>query len=396
MPFHVLNDRLTVRISSAYSLICESVSPHTADCRAAIMQRDLVAELENRMASSAAPEQPSCAATVEPVVIMQPSSKKAPRALENVDPWELRKQADAAQFTDMEPVIEITITDSFQDAVVINGNMDEVKDLESIKGAYFKTDVISNNYPVWKQLVPSAHSELPLLLFRIGSGKSKDPDQTAGWFLANHLFVSEKDQNKVAGHVDKLVVYLWGSASAMHPWPETMHWPYWARNACPDIVVETIWTAYNNLQLRYIALENDLLKLQEINNMKSAAEGDDANDRRPKTPETEPTEDHYEAAYKGRGKQQQPKKHGGWLPKMAQLIVSIQSSDWVWMHKLIGRFLESSQPLRQVVSKKRMIKKGVDKGCGKSKSASSSSWEACAWDDGDDDDWNVDADDSRA
>ena len=76
----------------------------------------------------------------------------------------------------------------------------------------------------------------------------------------------------------------------------------------------------------------------------------------------EPTEPAWPPKAKAKG--QSTGKHGGWMPQIAHLICSIKSSDWVYMQKLIDRFMSGSDALSKLVQQKLKIKKGKDNGKG--------------------------------
>ena len=47
-----------------------------------------------------------------------------------------------------------------------------------------------------------------------------------------------------------------------------------------------------------------------------------------------------------------PRQHGGWMPKMAQMIAALWNKDWWYVDKLANRFYCGSQPLQKLVDHK--------------------------------------------
>ena len=109
--------------------------------------------------------------------------------------------------------------------------------------------------------------------------------------------------------------------------------------------MESLWISYNLALLRIAELETDLDRL-----------ADDPVATGAKQPNHPPP-------IKGKGNKGSG-KHGGWMPKMAQLICAIKASDWGYMQKLIDRFVSGSEALKNLVKQKLKIKKGKDKGKG--------------------------------
>ena len=47
-----------------------------------------------------------------------------------------------------------------------------------------------------------------------------------------------------------------------------------------------------------------------------------------------------------------PKQHGGWMPKMAQMIAALWNKEYRYVDKLANRFYFGSQPLQMLVANK--------------------------------------------
>ena len=314
------------------------------------MGRDLVKEMEERRAdaastaaSSVGSHHAASSAGAAADTMLTPTSKAKSRKVDE-DPWQVREQVAEAVFSDMDSVIVVDVGNDLQDSIINSDNAELVVACEALKGSYFFTGQHLNGYPVWKQVAPCVHAPDPLCWFVLGEGHGTS--KPIGWYCADAVFSSEKDMHKVAKHIGRdVVIYAWGVCAAGGNWPEEVHFPWWEKARAKDITVDSLWTSYNLALLRIAELETDL-------------------DRSADDPvATGAKEPNHPPPIKGKGNKGSG-KHGGWMPKMAQLICAIKASDWGYMQKLIDRFVSGSDALKNLVRQKLKIKKGKDKGKG--------------------------------
>jgi hypothetical protein len=325
------------------------------------MGRDLVKEMEERRAEAASTAASSLAMPASPKgphpaasnakaaanALLAPTAKTKSCKVDE-DPWQVREDVAGAVFSDMDSVIVVDVGNDLQDSIISSDNAELVVACEALKGSYFFTGQYLNGYPVWKQIAPCVHSADQLCWFVMGEGHGTS--KPIGWYCADAVFSSEKDMHKVAKHIGRdVVIHAWGACAAGGNWPEEVHFPWWEKARAKDIIVDSLWTSYNLALLRIAELESEL----EDGQHRSADEPMATGAKQPSHP----------PPYKGKGSKGSG-KHGGWMPKIAQLICAIKASDWAYMQKLIDRFVSGSDALKNLVKQKLKIKKGKDKGKG--------------------------------
>lgn len=300
--------------------------------------------------SSAGPGKPQEPA-YPPPAIMRPCPKtkqqKAAAAAEaGPDPWELREKVAEAFHKEMDPMIMVVVLDKLADQAVKSGDAEQVRMLDGCKGPYFYSGFKLNGNPVWKQIEARPGMAGPCMWFQVGQGAS---DESVGWWCSDAIWVSEKDMNKVSKHSGTAVQrVLWADGDAYSP--RRVHFPVWQPEVNRDIVVMPLWDFSCLLIERCAALEADLDSALQV---KAHAADEDPED-----------------AGKGKSKgKASGGQHGGWMPKMAQMIAALQTSDWPYTFKLIDRFMDSSSMLRRLVEekvhRKSLMEEDADNGKGK-------------------------------
>lgn len=299
------------------------------------------------------PDQPPSSILLTPTLKMK-QQKIAAEA--GPDPWEIREKVAEAFHKEMDPMIIVNVVDSLADQVVQSGDVEQVRLLDGVKGPYFYTGYMLSGAPIWKQIEARPCMSGPLYIFSAGPGSS---DDSIGWWVSDAVWVSEKDMNKVSKHSNtKVERLLWADGDAYSP--RHVHYPYWHADAHRDIVVMPLWDFSCLLIERCVSLQADLdsalqMHLQASDDAPAAAD-DDAEDQ-------------------AKGKPKGKSGHGGWLPKMAQLLAALKASDWPYCFKLMDRFMESSAMLRKLVqdkaARKSLMDEDTDKGKGKGKKGKS-------------------------
>ena len=170
---------------------------------------------------------------------------------------------------------------------------------------FFDTGVTVNGRKVWRSMA----SEGAHLLWWF---------QQNGWYCANTLWTDEKDKNSV----DNVLIQAWAQpAEDSANMPGVVHLAHF-----PNYGI-TVYAAKEACSLMLAEVED--LRSEIWKKPASQAENDDAG-----------------------AKSDVPRQHGGWLPKMAQMIAALWNEDYKYVDKRANRFYFGSQPLQKLVDNK--------------------------------------------
>ena len=285
--------------------------------------RDLVAELKNKRAAvtSAAAEEPMNTAQIEEME----TTAVAHRELDGC--WCLNVSAE------------------YQDAAVKSGDMDMVECMQAMTGtAFFDT---GNGQPLHRPTEEQMPLACSLYFFAVPTGT-----WTPGWCCGSHLFRSEKGKSRW-DNACGLRSLCW--AGGQHNVPSSFHF---AKK--PSKGIEAVWKSYLTQtiacreQLDESMTEADKPEDKAIVEASpSVAEEEDADQQ-------DEEEDAEQQKGKAHGKSfsftndKQPKKHGGWMPRLAQLAPAYLRA--AWSSKLIQRFRGESQTFAKVRDQKKASK----------------------------------------
>ena len=352
--------------------------------------RDLVAELKNKRAAvtSAAVAEPKASGPVLQASSKVKAVKTEPAAEEPMNTAQIEEMAAAVAHRELDACWFLNVSEEVQDAAVESGDLKDVECLQALTGTAFSdTGIEFNGQPLYKSTEDQLPLACALYFFAVPNGSP-----TVGWYCATHLFRSEKEKNRWDS-AGGLRVLCW--AGGQHNVPTSFHFPYWAKKPTKGIESTSVWESYLTLaqqtiycrekldesmaemctlreelkhtkeQLQHLAAcmdkvvndENmteddkaDAKSIVEATTVVGEEEGADHQDEEEEVDEQK-GKGHGKSSSSSKGKQQ-PKKHGGWMPRLAQLASAYMRADWSYCSKLIARFRGESKTFAQVLDQK--------------------------------------------
>ena len=171
---------------------------------------------------------------------------------------------------------------------------------------FFDTGVTFNGRKVWRNM----RSEGAHFFWWFGDN---------GWYCANTLWTDANEKDSL----DNVLIQAWAQPAVDSAnMPGVVHFPHF-----PNYGI-TVYAAHEALSLMQAELEH-LRSESWKYKPASQAENDDAG-----------------------AKSDLPKQHGGWMPKMAQIIAAHWNKDYRYVDKLANRFYFGRQPLQKLVDNK--------------------------------------------
>lgn len=345
------------------------------------MSRDLIAELELKRASKA----------MEPKLQPSPKQKAARSSAEHTEvkektSGEIELEAAELEHRELDPLIFMAASQEAQDAAVDSECEATVTSLQMINGmAFFCTHMAFNGMSLWKTTESIELAGGPLYLFHVPvKGQT-----IAGWYIANHLFSSEKEKGKM--EADGLYIVAW--AEGKGPYPDTFHIPYWAKKPNKGVTPLALWEAYLQVaeqalasrtavtdmksqldtlavcldkvikdeeiseqeKIEATAIVESIELVHEVRQVDEAAS--DSKGKGKKHDDAEHIDADADEQPKGYGKSggkkgKTPRQHGGWMPKLAQIAASYLNQDWGYCTRLIDRWCTESKTLSMLVDQK--------------------------------------------
>ena len=233
---------------------------------------------------------------------------------------EIAAIVDAAEFNPLKDAcIVVHVTDKLADEVVAAGDEGDAEALMAAQGVFFATQVLYESKMIWKSVEPNIAGHHMLFW-------PKDN----GWFCSSQMFFNDKHQAKFHP-----LISMWCNANPiaeLSDLPGTAHFPFWKKAKTDEIIVDTLFNslmkANADIAFHTMGVEDTLIEKP------SAGSSDDHKDK---------------DKGKGKGKKGQ---HGGWIPRVAQLIVAIYKKDWAYAETLANRFYYGWPGLKKVVDMK--------------------------------------------
>ena len=220
-------------------------------------------------------------------------------------------------------VMTFTVSDLLADETVASGDAENVKMLDNVAGSLFCTGVKMNGEYIWKSVEQTTQGLTMYLWFSSATGNS-----SAGWFLSDQMWLTEKMKSKMT-----VLIALWMPHDGCSL-PGQFHFPYWSRKALQDKDAICFVNAYDLLssKLADAQLEAQVYRDHELAtssaSSSAAADHDDVKQKR------------------------DTHSHGGWLPKVCNLMAAWYAHDLKYVGKLMDKHYKSSAVLRSLVDKK--------------------------------------------
>ena len=356
------------------------------------MARDLIAELQQKRASASSMDEANPAIASKGVLQASAKMKASKTTPEPDATWKSAEdtEKDAAEFVhrELDPLIFMSASQEAQDAAVESECEETVKCLQMINGtAFFCTSMAFNGKSLWKTTESVGIAGGPLYLFHV---PVKGHEGICGWYIANHLFSSEKEKVKL--DTADLCTAAWAEGKGSYP--TSFHIPYWAKKPSKGVKTVPLWEAY--LQVSEQALASSqaatdfkehldtlavcldrVIRDEEMGDQAKAdakaiiedidvvhevrMEGGTASGSKGKGKhhgEAEHADYDVDDQPKGCGKSagkhkgKHPRQHGGWMPKLAQLAASYINQDWGYCTRLVDRWCNESKTLSMLVDQK--------------------------------------------
>ena len=196
------------------------------------------------------------------------------------------------------------MTDDLADEVVAGGKRAAILALQVCSGFFFSTGVHFNGHVVYKsteERVDKNH----MYIFH-------DADE-AKWYCADSLWTDHK--HRVA--IDPLISVSFNEG--VGDMPGAPCYPFWSDRAEYRVSITTCFEFATKTEMDYRALRESVDDADAAKVVKAA---------------------------------QAKGQHGGYMPKIAQIIAAYQKSDWKYVQKLINRFTDQSAALKDLVEDK--------------------------------------------
>ena len=272
-----------------------------------------------------------------PVVPSRKRAKEEPPEVITMD--QIRAACEDAKHSELDRVIVVTVTDEFSNSTLQSADKKLIGQLSLCPGPLFDTHVCMGGFTIWKSsCIPDGHDK-PMYFFC----------HDGGWYLADQIFLTEKEEKALKANV---ALWVEGDGSDI---PRKPHFPYWAKKACKEIQVMSVFDYCMDLDEHghtpkgTTAEMNDLkAELAQLREEYDILAEDNAG---------------LLEQIEGLGGECKPAGRGGWLPRVGRLLTSIYRSDWNYMYKLAAEFRQNSHVLDGLVEHK-LVKSG-GKGTGK-------------------------------
>jgi hypothetical protein len=232
----------------------------------------------------------------------------------------------------------VRVDDELANEYLESKDKDRCLELSMIPGVFWVLPLILNGRTVWKQERSAIEGLAPLIIFYYPG------PQHAGWYMSSAAFHEENGREKAK-------IYMWLGNDSLPM--SRAHFPYWAKKHT-DLVkvqsyVEFLQQQVTQLQESYQVAQG---LLEQHAAEASAAQGaasagadwhDDVAADPAGSGENDWGGDGAEAA--GR----LPKGRGGWMPRMARVMVAFYSRRWWNLENTLNNFYSNNQKLRELV-----------------------------------------------
>ena len=273
--------------------------------------------------------------------LMPPVPKGPPPQQANIE--SVRTAATLAQHFELDAVICIRAEDSLCNGYIAAKDEASCADITALGGNYFDTGVKLHGARVWK----SAHfdeGESPYYMFaNVDKHQGQD---FVSWYVADQIWSNEKEMNLCNKNPKPPHIVAWGKGT--HFMTEC-HFPYWQKKVCREVAIVSLWdqALKTSEQLEQLIAEygspTTELQLAEPEEAIEAGHVDTGKGK----------QDAKGKGYGGKGKQKPDATHrGGWLPKMAKLVVAVLDQNFGRAADLANWYCETSQTLANIVDKR--------------------------------------------
>ena len=254
-------------------------------------------------------------------------------------PESIRCRAEAAKHLELDVVVVVTATTECMDKTLATGDPDLAGGLDDLQGCYFNTQIELNGAAIFKSTTTRSDGH-DMYMF-----KSRD-----GWYVADQVFISEKDKNKLAKAGSDVKVLVWAQGDVI---PRKVHYPFWSAKADPGIKVTPLWEFSLEQANEKAELAETVAALKaELEAATSVQPAVDATAVEMQDEEDADVGTGNEDKGKSKGKEYNEKRRGGWMPKMASLASAVYNKDWGYARRLADRFCSESETLNRLVTYK--------------------------------------------
>ena len=272
----------------------------------------------------------------------EPAPKKSKQNPAEVDYPALKQLlADRTYDVVSDATIVITATDDLVDKTVATGSQSDAAGMQLMLGLYYNTGLTMSDRVIWKSCIGMEGKFLYIFVLE------------QGWYIADSIASARAEID--SGFVWVLMYGpLVANEETPNLWPDIphkLHYPYWAKKFEHAITVSAAFNHVMHLDQEVAILSNKATRAASGSNephaMKPVIDTDDDDIDKGEGKGKNSGKD--KGQDKDKGKKQQ---HGGWMPKMAQLISAYWGHDWHYCDKLVGRFTSESPALLELVKKK--------------------------------------------